>query len=307
MSERDPEFEPLRREVAGLPRRIEPPRDLWPGIAARLDRTARERPMRRVWIPLLAAAAGLTLIVVARRREVRLDVRALAGHPTITAGAVATDDSSRARIALTIGTVDVEPGSQLRAIAVGGREQRFALERGAITARVDAPPRVFVVETPSATATDLGCAYTLRVDSAGNGELRVTAGVVELGMAGRLAIVPIGARAALRAGVGPGTPTVDDAPAALRTALDAFDFGNGGPGALASALAAARPADGLTLWHLLSRAPAPLRGLVFDRLASIVPPPAGVTRDGVLRLDGTMLDAWWDYVPGTVWRAKPNQ
>ncbi|HXH63351.1 MAG TPA: FecR domain-containing protein [Gemmatimonadales bacterium] len=304
MNERDPEFEPLRRDVAGLPRRIEPPRDLWPGIAARLDQAARERPMRRVWMPLLAAAAGLLLIVVARRGGLRLDVRSLAGDPRITSNAVSTDDSSRARITLTIGTVDLEPGSRLRAIAVGGREQRFALERGAISARVDAPPRVFIVETPSATATDLGCAYTMRVDSAGNGELHVTAGVVELGMAGRRAIVPIGARAALRAGVGPGTPTVDDAPVLLRTALDAFDFGNGGPGALAAALAAARPADGLTLWHLLSRAPASMRGLVFDRLAAIAPPPAGVTRDGVLRLDAKMLDAWWDYVPGTVRRVR---
>ena len=129
------------------------------------------------------------------------------------------------------------------------------------------------------------------------------AGVVELGIAGRLAIVPIGARAALRAGMGPGTPTVDDAPASLRTALDAFDFGDGGAGALAVVLAAARPMDGLTLWHLLTRAPAPLRGSVYDRLAGFVPPPAGVTRDGVLRLDVKMLDAWWDYVPGTVWRA----
>jgi hypothetical protein len=289
MTDRDPEFDSVRREAERLPRRIEPPRDLWPGIAARLRDVPRERPISRAWISVLAAAAALALFVVWRGMPPRWDVQTLAGHPRITAGAIATDESSRARLTLTIGTVDVEPGSRLRALAIGGREQRFTLERGAIAARVDAPPRVFVVETPSAIAPDLGCAYTLRVDSAGNG---------------RLAIVPIGARAELRAGVGPGTPTVDDAPAALRTALDAFDFGNDGAGALSAALAAARSADGLTLWHLLSRAPAPLRGLVYDRLAGFVPPPAGVTREGVLRLDAKMLNAWWDYVPGTVWRGK---
>ncbi|HEY6808279.1 MAG TPA: FecR domain-containing protein, partial [Gemmatimonadales bacterium] len=236
-----------------------------------------------------------------------LDVRVLAGHPIVTADAVTTDDASRARIALTIGTVDVEPGSRLRALRLRGSEQRFALERGAVAARVDAPPRVFVVETPSAVATDLGCAYTLRVDSAGNGELHVTAGVVELALAGRLAIVPIGARAELRAGEGPGTPTVDDAPAALRRALDRFDFAGGGPDDLTAVLAAARSADGLTLWHLLARAPAELRGRVYDRLAALAPPPPGVTREGILRLDAKMLDAWWDYVPGTVWRGRPTK
>jgi len=32
---------------------------------------------------------------------------------------------------------------------------------------------------------------------------------------------------------------------------------------------------------------------VYDRLAALAPPPNGVTREGILRLDRTMLDAWW--------------
>jgi hypothetical protein len=36
------------------------------------------------------------------------------------------------------------------------------------------------------------------------------------------------------------------------------------------------------------------RDRVFDRLATFVEPPAGVTRDGVRSGDTVMLDAWWN-------------
>jgi len=52
----------------------------------------------------------------------------------------------------------------------------------------------------------------------------------------------------------------------------------------------------------VSRVDAAARGAVFDRLAQLVPPPADVTRDGILGLDREMLDTWWQYLPRTVWR-----
>ena len=50
----------LRWQLRQLPREIEPPRDLWPEIASRLDRpVARRRP----WFLALATAASLGLAV----------------------------------------------------------------------------------------------------------------------------------------------------------------------------------------------------------------------------------------------------
>jgi hypothetical protein len=49
----------LRWRLRQLPHEIEPPRDLWQGIEARLDRPARRRP----WLTGLALAASLTLAV----------------------------------------------------------------------------------------------------------------------------------------------------------------------------------------------------------------------------------------------------
>jgi hypothetical protein len=295
------EFNELLRDVERLPRSVEPPRDLWPGIAGRLGTRGRRNRRALVWVPALAAAAALALVIVGRSRP-GFTVTTLAGRPHVTAASVTTDDSSRAHIALSIGAIDVEAGTRLRVVAVRRHEQRFALEAGAISARVTAPPRVFIVETPSAVATDLGCAYTLRVDSAGNGLLHVTSGIVELGVPDRVVFVPLGAAAPTYAARGPGVPYVDDAPAALRRALARLDSAAGDSAALAAALAAARPEDGLSLWHVVSRVDPRLRGAVFDGLARLVPPPAGVTRAGVLQLDRRMLDEWWKYLPRTVWR-----
>lgn len=52
----------LRWQLRQLPREIEPPRDLWPGIAARLP-SARPARKGRGWLAGLAIAASLCLAV----------------------------------------------------------------------------------------------------------------------------------------------------------------------------------------------------------------------------------------------------
>ena len=147
-------------------------------------------------------------------------------------------------------------------------------------------------------AVDLGCRYTLEVDDAGSGLLRVETGWVGFESRGLLSLVPAGAACPTRRGVGPGTPYFETAPEALRRALAVVDFGpatgESRRAALDTALASARERDALSLWHLLSRLEGPERGRVYDRLAALVPPPADVTREGIERGDRAMRDAWWD-------------
>jgi hypothetical protein len=64
--------------------------------------------------------------------------------------------------------------------------------------------------------------------------------------------------------------------------------------AISTVLAEAREADTFTLWHLLFRVSASERARVYDRMAALLPPPEGVTREGVLRGDKRMLDLWAD-------------
>ncbi len=210
-----------------------------------------------------------------------------------------TDSSSRAAITLDeTGRVEVDAESRLRLLANGPGRKRLSLDRGTIHATIWAPPGEFVVDTPSAIAVDLGCVYTLHVDDSGAGLLRTTLGWVGFKLNGHESFIPAGAVCATRPKIGPGTPYFEDATPAFREALSKFDFAPNTPAErhalLGIILADAAAEDALSLWHLLSRVSDADRPEVFDRLATLAPPPADVTRDGILRLDRAMLDSWWN-------------
>ena len=80
--------------------------------------------------------------------------------------------------------------------------------------------------------------------------------------------------------------------------MTTLDFGPADDPARAAALdtvlTAARRRDALTLWHLLTRGTTGERRRVYDRMAALVPPPAGVTLDAVLRADRRATDRWWN-------------
>lgn len=287
-----------------------PPEEVWKGIESALEH--RGVPQRASWFPRLAwltAAAAAVLIAVfwfsTRTPPPRWQVDRLAGSPSLGHGHLQgtgslgvgqwleTDSSSRAEIKVgDIGTVDVEPNSRVKLTVARANEHRLTLARGEISAVVNAPPRLFFVDTPSSTAVDLGCAYKMKVDDAGFGLLRVTLGWVSLEWGGRESMIPAGASCHTRPKVGPGTPYFDDASPALQQALEHFDFEHAGTAALDTILEQARVRDTLSLWHLLTRVDASDRARVFDRMQALAGLPDGVTRQQVLALDPKALDLW---------------
>jgi hypothetical protein len=318
----------LLDQTAALKKEIPPPRDLWPEIAHQLEverldpqtpaRTADEliasesRRSSFRWLPVFAAAAALAIGigVAIRWNHGRAltgntwSVASVAGTPRVGAknfqGEIRlgvgqwleTDAASRAKLAVgSIGEVSIEPNSRLRLVDTSTAEHRVELARGKMHALIWAPPRLFFVNTPSATAIDLGCAYTLAVDDDGGGLLHVTSGYVALEHDGRESIIPAGLMCATRTGAGPGTPFAADAPAGLRAALDRFDFEKDGT-ALPAILAQSRAEDGVTLWHLLNRATSTQRGEIFDVLSKHHAPPATVTRAGIVAGDAAMRNRW---------------
>jgi glucose/arabinose dehydrogenase/anti-sigma factor RsiW len=307
----------LVADARALPRAIDPARDLWPGIGARLV------PSRRV--PLWLAAAAVIALAVAtllwRANRTKASegwlIAAAEGRPSVASGQLrpgqelVTDAASQVRLRVgTIGTVDVGPETRVRLLASRKDEQRLALAHGTIEARIVAPARVFLVETPAALAVDLGCVYTLTTDSLGNGLLHVTSGWVELRNGSRLTVVPRDAYATIRAGLGPGTAYGPDASPALKRALEDYDFSDDRDESFFVRTvvgATAQRSDGVTLLNVLSAVDDSLRPVVFDRLVALVPPPPGVTRAGVLALDRRMINRWWDeLVPPRIERDAPG-
>lgn len=252
---------------------------------------------------LVLTLGGIWFILQSQKSS--WDVASLSGSPMIgkdrlekngrwTVGEwLETDAISRVQINVgMIGKVEVSPNTRIRLLQAQLTDHRLDLARGKIHATIWAPPRLFFVETAAALAIDLGCEYTLQVEDDGSGLLHVTAGYVALESHGRESVVPAGAFCAMRPGLGPGTPYAADASVPLRAALAKIDFANGGGEELAIVLDEARFADTFTLWHLLVRVAPMERSRVYDRMTELIPPPPGVTRDGVLRGDKKMLDKW---------------
>jgi hypothetical protein len=179
-----------------------------------------------------------------------------------------TEASARVEVA-DIGNLTVHGGSRLRLVGTGSEEHRLELARGRISALVSAPPRLFVIDTPGASAVDLGCAYELAVDGEGRTHLQVTLGAVSLEGHGLVSYVAAGSEVVAVPGRGPGTPTAIGTGKPLRDAVTRFDAGD--PTALEDLLALADQRDAVTLWDLLGRTEGEAHGKVHQRLASLHP------------------------------------
>ena len=332
------EFEEIKAGVklAGHLPLVKAPDSLWNELESRFDQqfSKPEQPtnVRKSFrflypIPAAIAAALVLAIGVAAfwiyRQESRpyWEVARLIGAPMIGNSRIGqtgqlgvgqwleTDADSRARISVaSIGQVEIDPNTRVRLLETRPTEHRLELARGRMSAHIWAPPRLFFVDTPSAVAADLGCAYTLEVDDQGASLLRVTSGWVALQLRDRESVVPAGAACATRPGIGPGTPYFEDASQTFRAALTRLDFEKGAAAdnsLLKGLLAEARVRDTLTLWHLLYRLEANDRALVYDRLVTLAPPPQGVTREGILQLDEKMLRLWKGHLDNIWTGASP--
>jgi hypothetical protein len=336
--------EPADSGIEGLLRRlpvVRAPAEIWPAIRAGLSREAgpvtvplhrrRVHPWLAAAVLLLAVGSGVAAGMLRHYAAPRAwQVLAVAGRPEIGGTAIvpsrglpagewlATDSVSRAVLQVgRIGVAEIGPGSRVRVDRGGVTEHRLTLLRGRLDAVITAPPRLFFVRTPTALATDLGCAYSLEVAEDGATRLEVTAGWVELSRNGQRVLVPAGLVAEVRADGRPGIPYPVELPPAAREALRRLAAGSRSEADLALVLSAQyqprhfvtlRLRSAVTLWHLLQRVEGAQRLAVYETLAALAPPPVGVTREGILALERPMLERWrrdlspmWAEEPGPWW------
>jgi ferric-dicitrate binding protein FerR (iron transport regulator) len=275
---------------------------------------ARPRSRRRLLgAGLLAAAAAAALLwwrvapsdpapaaVACDGRDGGFAFRARGGAVTcgggvtpsgvLPVGGVLDTGAHEAELAIAdIGNARLGVGTRVRLERSSAARHQLYLERGRMHAKVDAPPRIFAVTTPGASVVDLGCEYTLEVDAQGAGSITVQTGRVELVGEGTLAVVlPAGTHARLLPGRRAGLALLNDAPPALVAAAAAFDAREAG--AIPRVLAAARAEDAFTIVTLARMTRDERRG-VLDKLATLSPPPVGVTVDRAL-VDDAAFAQW---------------
>ena len=250
-----------------------------------------EKRARRRW-PFaavgLAAAAVAAFLLLPREGFVRVDGTKLYAAQWFETGA-----GERATVQLgdSIGYVEVKEGSRLRVLRVDKEEQRLELQRGSVHAVVLAPPRLFVIDTPAATAVDLGCEYELTVDAAQTSKLVVLSGLVELEGRGQKATVLAGMWSVTPKGGAPSVPIDRRATPAFISAVERLQ---GDSSVLPLLLAQAERSDAPTLWHLLSRTEGETRRAVLTRLRELV--PATVEDVAVMGLEPVAVETWWQAV-----------
>lgn len=232
----------------------------------------------------------------------------MAGRTLVAEDPVGADQwiqtGSQARASLSgksIGRVTLEPNSRLRLIASQGAEHRLELASGSLHAFIAAPPRLFVVDTPAATAIDMGCVYNLSVQDDGSTLLEVSSGWVELAGPAMTSRVPAGYRCLAPRGHDPSVPVRADASPEFVEAVSTLAAAVGqatrpSQDILQVVIDHAATADAATLWNLLQRLDGVARGELARKLARLVPPPETVSLEGVADGDSTMLDAWWTQV-----------
>lgn len=336
MTDRD-DFE-LKRALDALPRTMEPPAGAWPEVRAKIGgirkRSRNDSLLRwaerfeprqiRIAAGVAIIGIGLTVLSVTTRASARWLVSPWATTPSATSrvtlagqplelpnrrfreGSQLTTGQAEARVSVGgIGRLRVYPYTSLQLLEARASAHRVALHHGMIHARIDAPPRLFIVETPAGTAIDLGCEYTLHVDSAGNSVLHVELGWVSFAdPSGRESLVPAGFLAFARPGeTGIGIPMRENASGQVRWA--AMLLSQAGQGARADSAVRvlatyAGRFDAVTLWHALPRVSGDNRARLYDALQRRAPAPAGVTREGILAGDRIMMRLWWEALPGTL-------
>ena len=214
-----------------------------------------------------------------------------------------TTTGERVRIQVaSIGEVEVRDQSQVKLLESREGRQRLAMQFGTMHARIYAPPAVFVVDTPSARAVDLGCEYTLSVNKNGSGHISVDLGWVQLQYSDAQSLVPMGMVAEIAAD-GRLTPAYyPDASAEFRAALIRWALEQNlgtteRTQLLDTVLRSARLRDALTVVNLFRRTNSPEeRARIFVRLNELVPAPENVHRNDVIDGAWNAVDPWWPEV-----------
>ncbi|MEO8663920.1 MAG: zf-HC2 domain-containing protein [Ignavibacteria bacterium] len=210
---------------------------------------------------------------------------------------IQTNYDSRAELLVAdLGKVIIEPNSKVIFVKGVDGNNRILVEYGTINTNMNSLPETFYVEMPSAVASDRGGAYTLTIDSTGDGLVYVRSGKIEVQSPNTAVIIPAGNLVMTRKDFGVGTPFNENSSVKFKSALYNLDFGKCEGACVNSLLNNAKISDAISLVNLIPKVENEYKDDFYTKVANFVTPPKNVHRDSIPFMNEEDINEWVDKI-----------
>lgn len=205
-----------------------------------------------------------------------------------------TDSFSKAVINVpNTARIEVDANSFLILQKAKDKQNRIKLVKGNIRIINSSLMPYLSIEVDHSVIQDRGGTFEISIDDNSIVAIKVDYGYVEIEQKGRTYFIDEGYTCEIRPNYHPGTPYRINAPEELKSEIKKFDYENGGDNSLQQIVALSSESDMLTLLALIERVSESFRSTLFNKISAYFPPPAGVTLEGIVKLDRDMLEKWW--------------
>jgi hypothetical protein len=170
------------------------------------------------------------------------------------------------------------------------------LKRGSFKIINSALMPEFTIRLSNSFVIDHGGVFSISADESDNVKIIIEFGFVEIGYKNQSYFVREGYVCEIKNNYPPGIPYRLNASDTLKNEVEKFNYENGGDDSVQKIISSVHKEDVLTLLALIPNTSQLQRQILFQIVANHYPPPAGVTRMGIIKADSEMLYKWWEEI-----------
>ncbi|MEW6506795.1 MAG: hypothetical protein AB1432_03500 [Bacteroidota bacterium] len=189
--------------------------------------------------------------------------------------------------------IEVDANSFLILNKAKDKGNRIKLVKGSIRIINNNLLPYLAIEIDNSVIHNRGGTIAITIDDNSITSVKVEYGYLEIEEKGRVFFVDEGYTCEIRPNFHSGTPHRIDAPDELKDEIRSLDYEFGGDSSIQKIISIAAESDMLTLLALIPRSSEMLRTVIFNKISAYYPPPAGVTLEGIVKLDPEMIEKWW--------------
>lgn len=208
-----------------------------------------------------------------------------------------TENDSRVIINVPhTGTIRVEPNSSIQLLTAKSGNNVISFKSGSLKIVTNSDLPDFKIKFTNFDLIDYGASYTVSFDPLNNIDLVVEFGYVGIRKADSEIFINENYSCKIINREIVSTPFRTDASSEFIDLVLSYEKTDNTTELLDKITSKAREEDALTLLELLKKVSAVDRQILFQSISNFFPPPIGVTRNGIMRLDPDMLQMWWEEI-----------